>query len=217
MEIKDKDILRVILKIAKSLKHQGLMLNERYLHHFFSYLMQTECEMLNLAGDRKEIILHPEWPTYKKQTGLNYGRYKRRERKYMPDPDGTAGFIDFAIGNYQKPRIGIEFSLKYGWSNEEIVYDFVKLLDKTNPFRSAFSFNVILRHSGLARGSSLTRLENRINVAVNDAVSRLADGGVGVSRGIHFMITEIGRDDKRRHWFCRKATEGFHRSLPSVN
>ena len=82
--------------------------------------------------------MHPEWPTFKKGTGLKYSKYKKINGKYQPYEEGSAGFIDFAIGDYNEPEIGIEFSLKYGWSNEAIVYDFLKLLDKNNPFKLLF-------------------------------------------------------------------------------
>ena len=139
-----KDVLKVILGIAQSTRHGGLMFNERYLHHFFSHLLQQRHNLLNLTGDRTAIMIHPEWPTYKKQTGLAYGRYRRDNRKYKPNIEGTAGFIDFAIGDYNNPDIAIEFSLKYGWSHEEIVYDFLKLSDRKNPFKASISFNMIL-------------------------------------------------------------------------
>ena len=48
---------------------------------------------------------------------------------YLPkDVDGDdrgAGFIDFAIGPYAKPEIGVEVCLKYGWPDEDVVYDFL--------------------------------------------------------------------------------------------
>ena len=40
--------------------------------------------------------------------------------------------------------IEIDSSAQSGWSNEEIVYDFVKLMDK-NPIKLGVSQNVILR------------------------------------------------------------------------
>jgi hypothetical protein len=42
---------------------------------------------------------------------------------------GNAGFIDFAIGDYSRPSIGVEFCLKTSWNLEEVVYDFLKLID----------------------------------------------------------------------------------------
>ena len=117
------DVLGVILEIVQSIQYNGKRFNERYLHHYFSHLLQEKYHLLNLTENIWEITFHPEWPTYKQQTGLNFGRYKRKNNKYQPAPSGTAGFIDFAIGNYDSPDIGIEFSLKYGWSKEEIVFE----------------------------------------------------------------------------------------------
>ena len=139
-DLETKDVLKIILEIAQSIKYSGLMLNERYLHHSFSHLLQEKYNLLNLTGDCRAITLHPEWPTYKEQTGLTFGRYRRVNGIYEPDANGTAGFIDFAIGDYNKPDIGIEFSLRYdGWPHEEIVFDFLKLLDSNNPFKASIS------------------------------------------------------------------------------
>ena len=117
-DLKTKDVLRVILEIAQSIKYSGLMLNERYLHHFFSHLLQEKHNLLSLTGDNRAITLHPEWPTYKEQTDLTFGRYGRVNGIHEPNASGKAGFIDFAIGDYNKPDIGVEFSLKYGWSHQ---------------------------------------------------------------------------------------------------
>jgi hypothetical protein len=87
-----KDALKVILEIAQSTKYGGLMLNERYLHHFFSRLFQEKYNLLSLTRDNAAIILHPEWPTYKKQTRLVDGRYRRENGKYKPNVNGRAGF-----------------------------------------------------------------------------------------------------------------------------
>jgi hypothetical protein len=106
-------VAKLILEIAKTIRHKGLMLNERYLHHYFSHLLQQKWDILNLSEDLR-LRLHPEWPTYKKQTRLQYGQYAKVNGKYLSNPAGTAGFIDFAFGDYYKPETGIEFSLKYG-------------------------------------------------------------------------------------------------------
>lgn len=210
--MKTEDVLEVVLRIAQSIKYRGLMLNERYLHHFFSHLMQDKHGLLNLARDNYTIILHPEWPTYKKQTGLLYGRYKKENSKYTPNTRGTAGFIDFTIGNYDKPDIGIEFSLKYGWSHEEIVYDFVKLLDKKNPFKTSISFNLIFRLKKLVKGKFLTNLEEHMNNAVSEAVNRL-NGGLDKSRELYFIITEIDKYNSKRHWHLHKTSNNFKPGL----
>ena len=190
------------------------MLNERYLHHCFSHLLQEKYNLLNLTRDNAAIILHPEWPTYKKQIGLAYGRYRKKNGKYKPNADGTAGFIDFAIGDYNKPDIAIEFSLKYGWSNEEIVYDFLKLLDKKNPFNASISFNIILRQRRLVKGGYLRDLEKHMNNAYGEAVKRLNSDICDNSRELYLIVSEMDKDNNRRHWHYDRARDRFKDGLP---
>ena len=210
-------MLEAIVEIARSIKCRGLMLNERYLHHYFSHLLQDRYNLLNLAKESGPIRLHPEWPTYKKQTQIFYGRYKREQKNYVPTADGTAGFIDFAIGDYKKPDIGIEFSLNYGWADEEVVFDFLKMLDQRNPFDAAFSFNVIFRKKGLTTGRNLRNLENHMNDAYKEAVYRLNSNMVDGSREVYLMVTEIDEEDNRRHWHYDKIKNRFKRTLPILN
>jgi hypothetical protein len=210
------DVLKIILEIAKSLKYHGLMLNERYLHHYFSHQLQDKHKLLNLTGSNAVISLHPEWPTYKKQTNLVYGRYKKENKIHLPNKNGGAGFIDFAIGSYDNPEIGIEFSLKYGWSNEEIVYDFLKLLDKKNPFNISISFNVIFREGKLVKGGYLRNLEEHMNNAYREAVSRLNNDICDDSRELYLILTEIDRDNNRRHWYYDRTSSRFKEGLPVI-
>lgn len=209
-----KNVLKVNLEIAQSTKYRGLMLNERYLHHCFSHLLQEKYNLLNLTGDNAAIILHPEWPTFKKQTGLVYGRYRKENGKYKPNANGTAGFIDFAIGDYNKPDIAIEFSLKYGWSNEEIVYDFLKLLDKKNPFNASISFNIIVRQRRLVKGGRLRDLEKHMNNAYVEAVKRLNNEVCDNSRELYLIVSEMDKDNNRRHWHYDRARDRFKDGLP---
>ena len=90
-DLKTNDVLKVVLEIARSTKYGGLMLNERYLHHFFSHILQEKYNLLNLTGDYRTITLHPEWPTYKEQTKLDYGRYKKVNGKYYPAKKWNCG------------------------------------------------------------------------------------------------------------------------------
>ena len=161
-------------------------------------------------------MIHPEWPTYKKQTGLAYGRYRRDNRKYRPSIEGTAGFIDFAIGDYNNPDIAIEFSLKYGWSHEEIVYDFLKLSDRKNPFKASISFNMILRQRRLVTGRHLRSLENHMNDAYEEAVERLNNDVCDSSRILHLIVSEIDKDNSRRHWYYDRTTGRFENGLPPL-
>lgn len=192
------------------------MLNERYLHHYFSHQLQDKYKLLNLTDSNEVIILHPEWPTYKMRTNLKYGRYKKENKIYLPNKNGSAGFIDFAIGDYNKPDIGIEFSLKYGWSDEEIVYDFLKLLDKMNPFKVSISLNVIFREKRLVREGHLRNLVKHMNEAYKKAVRRLSTNICDDSRELYFIVTEIDKDNNRRHWhYVRKSNE-FIEGLPVI-
>lgn len=209
------DVLNIIIKIAKSIKFNGLMLNERYLHHFFQHLFQKKYNSLNLTNNNA-ITLHPEWPTYKKQTKLNFGKYKKVNGVYLRNNNGTAGFIDFAIGDYNKPDIGIEFSLRYGWSNEEIVYDFLKLLDSQNPFKVSISFNIIFRERELVKGGYLEDLEAHMNKAYNEAVLRLNNNVCDVSRELYFIVTEIDKNNNRRHWYYDRTSGKLRGGLPNI-
>jgi len=193
-----KEVLEIILDIAKSIKYSPT-LNERYLHHYFSHIIQMKYRSLNLEGNMQDIHLHPEWPTFKKTAAISCGRYKNKEGHYRLDDGGTAGFIDFAIGEYSAPEIGIEFSLKYGWSSEEIVYDFVKLLDKKNPFKIAISFNMIFRKNGLVRGKYLTDFEEHMNEALGEARGRLSERW-DKSKEAYLIIAEVDNNDRRRFW-----------------
>ena len=210
------EVLEVTFDIAKSVNNNGLMFNERYLHHFFSSLLHDRHNLLDLTKDRTEIVLHPEWPTYKKQTGLLFGRYKRKNRKYLPDVNGAAGFVDFAIGNYYRPDIGIEFTLKFGWSHEEIIYDFLKLLDNRNPFKTSISLNFILRHLGLVSGKSLKNLEDHMNKAFKEATERL-EKEITSSRELYFIVVELDKDNNRRFWSYDRITNKFERGLPVIH
>lgn len=212
--LETKDVLKFILEIAQSIKYRGLMFNERYLHHIFTHRLQEKYCLLNLTEEDGVITLHPEWPTYKKQTALDYGRYKKESGIYKTNASGTAGFIDFAIGDYNKPDIGIEFSLKYGWSHEEIVYDFLKLLDKKNPFKASISLNIIFRKRGLVKGGYLRNLEECMNATYREASSRLKNDVCGVSRELYLIVTEIDKDNKRRHWHYDRAISKFKEGLP---
>jgi hypothetical protein len=182
------------------------MFNERYLHHYISYRLQESIALIDITS-QKDIIIHPEWPTFKKSTNLQFGKYRKANNKYVPDSNGTAGFIDLAIGNYNNPLIGIEFSLKSGWSNEEIVYDFVKLMDSKNPFHLGVSQNIILRENELASKKGLENLESHIQNTISLAKERL-NGEYDRNRILFFIISEISKRE-RRHWIYDQKREVF--------
>lgn len=177
------------------------MQNERYLHHFLSVKFQQ-----NYKVNYEKITesrFHPEWPTYKKSTGIFCGRYKKEGTRYKVCSNGTAGFIDFAIGDYKSPEIGIEITSKFGWGNEEIIYDFVKLLDNKNPFKKVISINFIFREGKLTSGKNYENLINRINNTIKEVRTRLSENRFAKDRIICFLIIEIASlgKNKKRIWF----------------
>jgi len=215
--LRTEDVLRVVLEIAQSIRHGDKQFNERYVHHFFSHKLQEKYNLMDITGDTKAIRLHPEWPTYKEGTGLRFSRYRKQNGEYRPNARGGAGFIDFAIGNYEHPEIGVEFSLKNGWSEEEIVYDFLKLLDKNSPFKASISFNLVCRNGRLARGKYLQDLEEHMNHAYKEATNRLGTERVDKSKEVHFIVTEIDKDSNRRSWHYDLARKEFINGLPNLS
>jgi hypothetical protein len=218
------EALGVINTIAANMHYHGLMLNERYLHHYFSAAFQRDNSLLNLMGNTEDLRLHPEWPTYKEQTGIDYGRYTVD----MPTTDGTAAKIDFALGQYASPDVAVEFSLKAGWNHKEVRFDFLRLLDNRNPFRAVISFNVLLRPNGLAwellvdEGEDLgghphlvvvpgrmANLHERIVRAHAEALNRLGPLACDAARHRYFLVTEIAPDNSRRHWYYDVARGDF--------
>ncbi|WP_417374545.1 hypothetical protein [Gimesia maris] len=211
------ELLQIALSVtadALSITNLGKMINERYLHHYMSHRMQVKHEVLELQKSENRLLLHPEWPTWKKSTGLKYGQYKCRKaeakktKKYFPanQVKGGAGFIDFALGSYNFPVIAIEVTTKSGWGHEEVVYDLMKLLDARNrTFKAVISCNVILRELGVAKGGHKVHLNNRMNEAFAEAKKRLGNYLCKDSRMIYFFTSEISPTDSRHwHYDCKK-------------
>lgn len=212
--ISPTDVEVIVHDISDTLlSHPGL--NERYVHHAFSHRLQRRFSCLDVAAPHDTLLLHPEWPTAKQSTKIAYARYRKTNGCYQPvdlEGDGGAGFIDFAIGSYSAPEIGIEFSLKKGWCHEEIVYDFLKLIDRRNPFKAAFSHNLIIRPNNLSTGSSWQDLEDHINGALRQAIDRLEGIGCADKRDVRLIVSEIASHE-RRHWHYDPATKRFLEGL----
>jgi hypothetical protein len=209
LAMEKEKVLQIIRTIIQKICSRGNQLNERYLHHYFSHLLQVEKNILDLTSDNP-VILHTEWPTYKKKTDLRFGRYQKLNGQYLPSSHGTAGFIDFALGDYQKPEIGIEFSLKYSWSHEEVVYDFLKLMDSRNPFVVAISCNIVFRDNGLCEQGKLARLIQKMDAANDEAFRRLGSKNIcGNNRQLYYIVTEVSKYNERRHWHCDQPGGNF--------
>jgi len=69
--------------------------------------------------------------------------------------EGYPGFIDFTIGEYKRPKKGIEFMLRYSWSGDEYRFNLEKLNDTRNPFEKKWLFCVLLKRSDTLEHSKL--------------------------------------------------------------
>jgi hypothetical protein len=199
-----------------AIPYHGHMMNERYLHHHFSHQLQGVVpNPLDLGGTTEQIALHPEWPTYKQSIGrLNFGRYAKRNDNYFPVRDGKkGGFIDFALGNYSNPEIGIEFKLTFGWNREPLIFDYVKLLDRQNPFKKVVSFTVLMRKKAVAQGRDRENLQLAIAHAYEVARRRLTQAEDGdrltPKRIQRFIISEIAPQG-RIHRYSGELGQPFH-------
>jgi hypothetical protein len=200
-----RETLDAVNAILLDMSYQGERLNERYLHHAFSHQIQCgEPNPLDLVGPAAALRLHPEWATYKQETGIRFGKYRKEGRCYQPVEDGTkGGFVDFALGPYTTPKVAVEFKLysTSGWKQEGIVYDFLKLLDGRNPFQAVVSVIVLHRRNGLPNGHG-GNIVPYVNQAYQDALARLGTGPFrpNPDRLQRFILTEIAPNG-RRHWF----------------
>jgi len=211
--------LDVIISIANSFnlseyksKNNGHILNERYLHHLFSRKFVSKYEYhKDKNSSSLQAHFHPEWPTFKKQTGISFSKYKMEEGICKPNESGKSAYIDFALGDYRSPSIGIEFLLRQGWAGKEFISDAIKLMDNRNPFSTSILFYLIIRNKGLSCGKCIERLKNSMNDGIKRADTILIDKSqlCAEKRELIFIITELG-DNDRRHWKYEKTTGKFN-------
>lgn len=214
------DVLSVIKEIADRLKWNKYV-NEHYLHHYFTYKLQQKGYEINLTKERRDFVVHPEWPTYRKEDNDNDIRIPyRRYAENKPDNSKTAkcGHFDFALGKYNEPEIGIEFIWEYGWNREEFIFDFVKCMDGALPFTTAISYAVVTRNKHLSTKNRKANFERKLNEAYNEARARLEHLHAiyqQSKRDVYLVITEIGQNGKR-HWYFDKS-QGRFREEASIN
>lgn len=93
--------------------------NERYIHHMFS----QACKNHFPISLTQENLFHPEWATMN-QNRKNGGQYNYVKGEYIiSDKNGRSGFIDFAIGNIDSPKIAIEFKVLNTFREKRIKCD----------------------------------------------------------------------------------------------
>jgi hypothetical protein len=186
--------------------------NERYLHHYFSNKLQN---IISNGVFKYSIIynnlikssLHPEWPTKKSNKDdrtSNCGKYrydKTKKEHMVDDRNGTSGFIDFTIGDYNTPEIAIEFITSFGWKREDIIYDMMKLMDSRNPFKKVISYNIIFRKNHIPEN---TKSFENFKAALSESLSvykEKLNGYYAKDREYLFWIIEIGVN-QTRSWYC---------------
>lgn len=221
------DVLSIISKIANSIRWNRYV-NEHYLHHYFTYLLREKDYTIDLTLQRNEFRVHPEWPTYRiddvdENIHIPYRRYLK---KGIPDDEneGSCGHIDFSIGEYNRPHIGIEFKWIYGWDKDTVGFDFLKCLDNALPFKTRISYNVVTRKKNLSHGKNKTNFVDAMNGALNKARTHLVKKHSlfdTAKKDVYLIITEIGHDgignDLKRHWYYDKLQEEFIERQPPLH
>jgi len=213
------DTVEIINSILQRMLFHGLLLNERYLHHSFSKLIHcVHPTALDLFAEASLLRLHPEWPTYKEATGIDFGKYREVDKQYVAvDTGKKGGFIDFALGPYLAPPVAVEFKLLFGWQGEAVAFDYMKLLDGRNPFRAVVQVTVLMRPNGLVAAGRKEAIRCAMNTAYMEAVTRLERNDCTrpvATRRHRFIITELGPLE-RRHWLhCIEGGEFSETSDP---
>ena len=190
MEAKDIDsLLDELINEIKNIDSNN-HLNERYLHHIFSHKLQSFSDKYIVSLSSVDG-LHPEWSTF--ITGIKErkgGKYKKdgKEYKAANSNEGSSGYIDFAIGNANKPDYAIEFKMSNNLDKEGVIFDYMKLMDSKNPFEKSFSVVIYYgrnRHSKNCEIDTLVDCYNKAKNRLNDK-SRFAEG-----RLYRFVLIEV--------------------------
>lgn len=203
---KYEEVLKILNEIY-NLDFNEFCANERYLHHYFSKLIQEKNPII--YNDLTNCKLHPEWATAN-QFRVNGGKYKNENKIYIIHNNGTSGFIDFVLGEYNNPLIGIEFKSSKSWNFQSIVFDYMKLLDKSNNIRTVISFSIIYREKGLSNKLTL----EKINETIFELKKRL-NGRLNLNRKFLFWIVEISLNSKvKNSWYCTNLDKNFSVGIP---
>lgn len=153
------EIKNILAKLISELKERdGCEFNERYIHHFFSYHLQS-LHPIKFDGTGE---FHPEWATAKKGTKRN-AKYRKF---YRDDKNGSSGFIDFVIGSIETPKVAIEFKCSKSFNKKGAIYDYMKLLDARNKFDTAVSIDIYYCRKSEIRAEYL-------NNNISEAIERL--------------------------------------------
>lgn len=185
--------------------------NERYLHHKFSYLVQKESGFeINVTDAPSKF--HPEWATSikDKRDGGFYARndngYEPRDKRKDSKDDskgGNPGFIDFAIGDFDKPEYAVEFKMAKNMDAKGFAFDYMKLLDNRNEFKEVISLSVVLGRK--------TKLEKKdLDKNLKDATNKLGEKEyLSKDRKVLFYVIQINEGDEPIEWKCTDVETKF--------
>lgn len=183
--------------------------NERYLHHYFSQRIKESFSVI--YEDYNNSTLHPEWATANK-VHMNGGRYRKKDNKYFVKDAGTSGFVDFALGKYKNPALGIEFKVCDSWKSESLIFDYMKLMDRNNSIKSSISFAVIFRESRFSNKLNINTLNNTLLELENRLNERL-----DTNRKFLFWIVEVAlKSQEKRSWYCDNLSNNFSSGIPVI-
>ena len=205
-------IIKQLIRDLRTIKDpNSIHWNERYLHHKFSYLVQKESGFeINVTDAPSKF--HPEWATSikDKRDGGFYARndngYEPRDKRKDSKDDskgGNPGFIDFAIGDFDKPDYAVEFKMAKYMDATGFAFDYMKLLDKRNKFKEIISLSVVLGRK--------TKLEkNDLDKNLEDATKELGEYlSKPVGRKVLFYVIQINEGDVPIEWKCTDVETKF--------
>ena len=209
-----KQLINELIGISKS---KSIHWNERYLHHRFSYLIQSKTDYkVHLSNEGSTF--HPEWATAIKKNDDNDGNQFKEGGVYALGEDGFyeprenfdsghAAWIDFALGDYMNPNYAVEFKMAEGMNTKGFAFDYMKLLDNRNTIKKVISLSVVYN-----RKMPLDKCNNKTNAnplqkSLEAVVSKLkVDEN---NKECCFYVIQIYKGREPRMWKCDSLEKGF--------
>ena len=207
--IYESQVFSILSEIA-NLNFFKPCINERYLHHYFTMKIQKVYPIV--YEDVRKGKLHPEWATAIKDY-RNGGKYQKVGNEYkIKDGNGTTGYIDFVLGDYDNPEMGIEFKCNRSWNFQSLVFDYMKLMDRNNSIQKVISFSIIYREKDHSN-----KLPLELNGTIDKLTKRLGNR-MDNKREFLFWILEIAPNScnskKVKSWYCNDLEYKFQEKMP---
>lgn len=203
----DKIVDDLIKEIIDTNINEEMHLHERYLHHRFSFLAQQAG--YDISFNNKAARFHPEWATaitgvrdggFYKGTNDGYEPRDSKKNEMNTTEGGTPGFIDFAIGDFDKPDYAVEFKMAKGMDAKGFAFDYMKLLDGRNQFKKAISLSVVF---GRKTPLEQEQLDANLKAAKGKLGQYFAKG-----KPYRFIVIQLV-DGKHYIWECNNETKEF--------